>query len=235
MPGERCRIGQDGRLPALAHRIGPSLGESRFGPPVTAARDDPTKGRRMDEPNDVIDLHAQASSAFARVLDEIPLDRLGDPTPCAGWDIRALVGHLTETHRGAAAAFSGIDPTNIESVPEGDDPRPAFAAAARDVRAAIRVPGALDRTVAMPWGESPGIVLARLLAADSAIHTWDLARAAGQPNPLDPALCESVLAFGHAMMKPEFRSPESGFGPEVAIADDASACNRMAAFFGRRP
>lgn len=189
----------------------------------------------MNDPNDVIDLHAKATSAFAQLLDEIPSDRLGAPTPCAGWDIRALADHLTELHRGAAAAFSGADPANLDPAPAGDDPRSAFAAAAREAQAAFRTPGAMDRSYAMPWGESPGIMIARMLAADAVIHTWDLARAAGQPNPLDPSQCEAVLAFGQAMMKPEFRTPESGFGPEVAVADDAPVCDRMAAFFGRQP
>lgn len=189
----------------------------------------------MNDPNDVIDLHAKATSAFAQLLDEIPSDRLGAPTPCAGWDIRALADHLTELHRGAAAAFSGADPAKLDPAPAGDDPWSAFAAAAREAQAAFRTPGAMDRSYAMPWGESPGIMIARMLAADAVIHTWDLARAAGQPNPLDPSQCEAVLAFGQAMMKPEFRTPESGFGPEVAVADDAPVCDRMAAFFGRQP
>ncbi len=188
----------------------------------------------MDDPNDVIDVHARASSAFAQVLDEVPAGRLGDSTPCAGWDIMALAGHLTGLHRAAAAAFAGADPANFGPAAEDGDPRAAFAAAAREAQAAMRRPGALDQTFTMPWGESPGIMIARMLAADSVIHTWDLARAAGRPHPLDPASCEAVLAFGTAMMKPEFRTPESGFGPEVAVATDAPVCDRMAAFFGRR-
>ncbi len=189
----------------------------------------------MDSTNDIIDLHARANAAFAQVLGEIPADRFGDPTPCTDWDIRALVNHLTELHRGAAAAFGGADPSTLGPAAADTDPRAAFAAALRDAQSAFRAPGALDRTYPMPWGESPGRMVVRILALDAAVHTWDLARAAGRPCPLDPSACEAVLAFGTGMMKPEFRTPESGFGPEVAIAGDAPACDRMAAFFGRQP
>ncbi len=185
--------------------------------------------------DDVIDLHAKASAAFAQVLGEIPADRFGDPTPCTEWDIRTLVNHLTELHRGAAAAFRGADPSTLGPPSADADPRAAFAAALRDAASAFRAAGALDRTYPMPWGESPGSMVVRILALDAVVHTWDLAKAAGQPCPLDPSTCEAVLAFGKGMMKPEFRTPESGFGPEVAIAADAPVCDRMAAFFGRRP
>ncbi len=88
----------------------------------------------------------------------------------------------------------------------------------------------------MPWGETDGGSLARMLLADTVIHAWDLAKATGQPtDALDPDLCDAVVAWGRTVMRPEFRTPEAGFGPEIAISPDAPACDHLAAFYGRRP
>ena len=45
---------------------------------------------------------------------------------------------------------------------------------------AIRSPGALDRTVAAPFGDTPGEAFARFVVLDGLVHGWDLATATGQ-------------------------------------------------------
>jgi uncharacterized protein (TIGR03083 family) len=45
----------------------------------------------------VMDIRRQmrpAADAAARIVLETPEDRLDAPTPCSGWDVRALVNHL---------------------------------------------------------------------------------------------------------------------------------------------
>ena len=73
------------------------------------------------------------------------------------------------------------------------------------------------------------------LMLDLVIHGVDLAWATGQHQKLDQELCERALAIGKPMMQPQFRTPEAGFGPEVAIADDALPSDRLAACYGREP
>ena len=81
----------------------------------------------------------------------------------------------------------------------------------------------------------PGANVAQTLFADTVIHAWDIAKATGQPTSLDPGLCEAVLAWGRTVMRDEYRRPGGGFGPEVAVPASAPACDRLAAFYGRRP
>lgn len=184
---------------------------------------------------DVAALYERAVPMAQRVVDGVRPDQLDAPTPCTEWDVRALLGHLVGFLRPVAAGIAGdpmLDPTADLL---GANPAAAFAAAARDLGAALAAPGALERTYAMPWGESAGADLVRMATADLVIHAWDLAQATGQPDRLDPDLCEEVLAWGRTVMKPEYRTPEAGFGPEIPVSPDAPACARLAAFYGRHP
>ena len=184
---------------------------------------------------DVIALYERAVPIAQRVIDGIRPDQLAAPTPCTEWDVRALLGHLVGVLRPVAAAMSGGPMPDPSADLLGANPAAAFAAAARDLGAALRAPGALERTYPLSWGESQGADIARFSAADIVIHAWDLAKATDQLDLLDPAPCEEVLAWGRTVMKDEYRTPEAGFGPEIPIPAEADADARLAAFYGRRP
>lgn len=69
---------------------------------------------------------------------------------------------------------------------------------------------------------------------DLLIHTWDLARATGQDDTLDPGLVEALSA----MFVPDI--PDRGrqigaIGPAVQVGDDASPQDRLLAAMGRHP
>jgi uncharacterized protein (TIGR03086 family) len=68
---------------------------------------------------------------------------------------------------------------------------------------------------------------------DVLIHTWDLARASGLDEALDPAEVARMLDAIHdvdAMLR------ESGhYGPKIEVATDADAQTRLIAFLGRQP
>jgi uncharacterized protein (TIGR03086 family) len=178
---------------------------------------------------DTLALLSRATSIAQRLVDNVSPDQLGAPTPCAEWDLRALLNHaIGLNHAALTADFPDGDLV-------GDDPGTAFADSARAAAAAFAAPGALERTVQLPWGEMTGEALAQLLVMDLTIHSWDLAKATGQLDALDPELCAETLARGQAMMRDEYRQPGRGFGPEIAVAADAPICDRMAAFFGREP
>ena len=189
----------------------------------------------MQATTDVLALHARAIPVAQQVIDGIRPEQMTAPTPCADWDVRALLNHLIGFHRLVAAGAAGQATSGRDVDFVGDDPTTAFADAAREASAALRAPGGLERTYRLPWGEMPGEALARPIFADTMIHAWDLARATGQPTSLDPDLCEAVLAWGRTVMKDEYRQPGGAFGAEVPVPADAPACDRLAAFYGRRP
>jgi uncharacterized protein (TIGR03086 family) len=76
----------------------------------------------------------------------------------------------------------------------GADPVAAFEQSSRQFVAALRERGALDRLTDYPLGAAPGRQLVSIRLTDSVVHTWDLARAAGLNETLDPDLVDWVLA-----------------------------------------
>lgn len=183
----------------------------------------------------VLALYARAIPVAQRIVDNVRPDQLDATTPCTEWDVRALLNHSIGLYRIiAASAGNGPMPAPDDDL-VGDDPRAAFATAAGAAHVALHAPGALERTYHLPWGEMAGPDLARISFADTVIHAWDLAKATGQLAALDPDLCEAAVAWGRTAMRPEYRTPEAGFGPELPAPPDAPACARLAAFYGRRP
>jgi uncharacterized protein (TIGR03086 family) len=91
----------------------------------------------------------------------------------------------------------------------------------------------------MPWGEEyTGATLVDMYLAELAAHAWDLARATGQIDELDPSVAVTALEGARAMIKPEYRDmvePGSPFGEEVPPPPCADDWERLAAFMGRDP
>ena len=65
------------------------------------------------------------------------------------------------------------------------------------------------------------------------MHTWDLARATGQDDTLDPEYC-TVLLDGMTPFEEAMRG-SGQYGPPVPVADDAPVQDRMLGFIGRDP
>lgn len=164
-------------------------------------------------------------------------DQLGLPTPCEGWDVRALLNHLVGGAYMFAAAFTGAAPAGGEGGHGevdllGNDPSAAWQKAVETFIAGVDAPGALEKTVNMPWGSMPGAVVYEMLKFDVMVHAWDLSRATGQTFDPPAEVVEVVLAVARQMIRPEMRDGKS-FGPEVTPPADARPIDRLAAFTGR--
>jgi uncharacterized protein (TIGR03086 family) len=169
------------------------------------------------------------------MIDGVRPEQMALPTPCTEWDVRALLNHMIAGNKMAVAVAAGEPMPPLDSDFAGDDPAAAFADSARTADAALRAPGVMERTVRMRFGEVPGRTLAAMRFVDLLIHTWDLAKATGQAADLDPWLCETALAFSRERFGDRPRQPGGAFAPEVPIAADAPACDRLAAYLGRQP
>jgi uncharacterized protein (TIGR03086 family) len=162
------------------------------------------------------------------VVAGITPDQLDRPTPCDGFDVRGVLEHMIGGATAFAAAFRGEPPSD----PDLSDPLAGFAPALGDLVAAIGEPGALDRTVAAPFGEVPGDTFARFVVLDGLVHGWDLATATGQPYEPPAALVAEVDAFARQVLDP--LRDGGAFGPAVEPAADATPLERLVAFTGRR-
>ena len=155
------------------------------------------------------------------------------PAPVAGWEARDVVRHLVEWFPGFLEGGSGITLPSGPSV--DDDPVGAWQNQADAVQAVLDDPGTASRVLSNPHiGEVPlHDAIDRFYTADVFMHTWDLARATGQDDRLDPAFCADLLA-GMEPIDDVLR--QSGqYGPKVPVPDDADVQARMLGFIGRDP
>lgn len=128
-------------------------------------------------------------AAYDRALDDtaVLVSSAGDltvPTPCAGWDLTDLVGHMVGQNLGFAAAVADGDApvAAYESVPVStDDVARTWQDSATRVRDAF---GAADPEATVhlaEFGFRPTVAVALgMQLLDAAVHAWDVATALGQ-------------------------------------------------------
>lgn len=127
-------------------------------------------------------------TAYGRALDDTTAlaSEAGDltvPTPCAGWDLADLFGHMAGQNLGFAAAVADGDApvAAYESVPvTSDDVARTWQDSAVRVRDAF---GAADPTATVhlaEFGYRPTVAVALgMQLLDAAVHAWDVATALG--------------------------------------------------------
>jgi uncharacterized protein (TIGR03086 family) len=177
----------------------------------------------------------QALQSTLAVLTKVGPGDLDAATPCASWDVRALVNHFVGTARWWAALAGGQDAAAAADYTAGDIVA-AYEESSRLAVAAFAVEGALDKTVLLPFGEFPGAVLRDLAATEQFIHGWDLARAIGYPAALDPELASWLLSRARLVITEAYRGPDGQalFGPVAEAPAGAGPADQLAAFLGRR-
>ena len=104
---------------------------------------------------------ADLTRAFAMtraIMANVTPGQYPDPTPCASWDVRALVNHIvTGSHWYASTIRSGdgTQPAPTRDYTEGDV-LAAYDAGIEATTSNFRASGALERTITLPFGEFPG-------------------------------------------------------------------------------
>jgi uncharacterized protein (TIGR03086 family) len=181
----------------------------------------------------------RACAATAAVLATVQAADFSRPTPCKSWTVKDVVNHLIDS----AATYAELAETG--AWPDGgeDADRTAgdfgatFGREAARLVAAFSAPGAMDKTLEMPFGGIPGSVCVWIAAGDIFTHGWDLAKATGQPSDLEPDLAGQLLAQIEQLLPDSMRGPEgeAPFGPAVEVPASAPAADRLAAFEGRQP
>ena len=186
----------------------------------------------------------QALQSTLAVLTKVGPGDLDAATPCASWDVRALVSHFVGSARWWAALVGGQDAAGDTDYADdagfagfaAGDAVAAYEESIRLAVAAFAVEGALDKTVLLPFGEFQGAVLRDLAATEQFVHGWDLARAIGYPAALDPELASWLLGRARLTVTEEYRGPDGQalFGPVVEAPAGAGPADQLAAFLGRR-
>lgn len=179
------------------------------------------------------DEHRVIAGAFTERVRGARPEAWDDPAPCEGWTARDVVRHLVEWFPAFLAAGAGVELPKGPSV--DDDPVAAWTVHSDGVQAVLDDPATAGRVLSNQHiGEVPlDQAIDRFYTADVFMHTWDLARATGQDERLDPDKCAQLLA---GMLPLDDLLRNSGqYGPRVQVAESADVQTRLLAFIGRNP
>lgn len=175
--------------------------------------------------------HRQVAGLFT---DRVRGARSWDaPSPVADWTARDVVGHLTDWFPAFLSSGAGIELSRGPSVDE--NPVKAWQVHSDAVQALLDDPETARRELknqhigTVPLDEA----IDRFYTADVFMHTWDLSRATGQDDRLDPDFCAELLSE----MEPleEVLRSSGQYGPRVEVPEDADVQARMLGFIGRDP
>ncbi len=184
----------------------------------------------MTLPADPAERHREVADGFtARVQGTSDWNA---PAPVARWRARDVVGHLVEWFPAFLTSATGLV---LESGPSIElDPVTAWHVHADAVQRLLDGPDAGTPFRHPMVGELPlPQAIDRFYTSDVFMHTWDLARATGQDERLDPQMCADLLA---GMLPIEALMRSSGqYGASVDVPDDADPQTRLLGFIGRDP
>jgi len=176
--------------------------------------------------------YREVAGRFTELVYGVPAGAWDSPAPCEGWVARDVVRHLVEWFPAFLRHGAGVE---LRTGPSpDDDPVAAWTVFSAGVQALLDDPATPDRVLADPHvGEVPlDRAVAQFFTGDVFLHTWDLARATGQDETLDPERCAVMLA-GMEPLDEVLRS-SGHYGPKVPMSDDADVQTRLLAFIGRR-
>ncbi|MCL8015814.1 TIGR03086 family metal-binding protein [Streptomyces sp. AS02] len=160
---------------------------------------------------------------------------LSAPTPCAEYDVKALVNHLFQVivqfQRLAVKEASDFGETP-DRVAAGPEWRERLVDEADRLVAAWSVPGAEDGTTG--GMNMPARLVGSMALLDLTVHVWDLARATGQDYPGADEAVVAELTGAVDELAPTARKM-GVFGEPVPEAEGASPFERLLARTGRDP
>jgi uncharacterized protein (TIGR03086 family) len=187
---------------------------------------------------DVVTTFERVLDTANTVVDRVQPDQLGNPTPCTEWDVRAVINHIT----GGAKMFTecveqgSVPDARLGELMGGDnlgaDFKGSYRAASDRARATFGLPGVLDKTVKLPFGEMPAGVALNIAIMDVMTHAVDIARATGQTIDDEETLAVA-LEVGRQLITDDFRRP-GVFDAEQPAPPNASTADKLLAFAGRK-
>ncbi|KAF0844989.1 TIGR03086 family metal-binding protein [Nocardia caishijiensis] len=182
---------------------------------------------------------ARAAVPLSKIIRAVAPGQLAASTPCAEFDVRALLNHLLfwgpslvgaarkVTVAPPAAAESEVDLVTGDWVAALDTQLDELAAAWRDPAAWAGLTHMGGPT------ELPAAMIGGMVVGELIVHGWDLSRALGSPVSWDDDLLADVYAETAATAE---QGRQMGiYGPEVPVDPGAALIDRILGVTGRDP
>ncbi|RSM62524.1 TIGR03086 family protein [Amycolatopsis sp. WAC 01376] len=186
----------------------------------------------------IADRYRARADAFESKVAAVEAGQWENRSPCEEWSARDVVGHIVDMHAAMLRPFGrDLGPAPALS----DDPLGALRAARADVEAILADPVLAATEHETPAGKMTAEQhIDQVVSADMVLHGWDLARATGQDDTIDPEEVARMWPGAQAMPE-QMRVPGAFgpgivvFGPEVKVPEDAPLQDRLLGLLGRDP
>jgi uncharacterized protein (TIGR03086 family) len=184
-------------------------------------------------PKSVAARYRNVAGAFTARVAGVREEAWENPAPADGWVARDIVRHLVNWVPPLLVTGANL---TIPHGPSVDvDPLGAWTTLSDAIQAVLDDPEVGSRQFAHPQAGSHPLdqAIGMFIMGDVLIHTWDLARATGQDETLDP---KEVVGMYEGMLPIDAMLRASGhYGPRVEVPDTADVQTKLIAFTGRRP
>jgi uncharacterized protein (TIGR03086 family) len=187
-------------------------------------------------PMKTAEFYRRAVDEFSSRLEAVKPDQWHQPTPCTEWDVQALVKHVASEQLWAPDLLAGKTIAEIGDKYEGDilhdNPGEAWQQGITKALGAVNGQTDWQQAVHLSYADRSAKEYILELAADTLIHTWDLARAIGASEQLDGEMMHlAVQCFEPGLTA----ARESGIiGAEIKVAPDTDEQAKLLAKLGRQ-
>ncbi len=187
---------------------------------------------------EIADRYRARADAFEGKVAAVHTGQWENRSPCEEWNAKDVVGHIVDMHAVMLRPFG----RELSPAPSFDeDPLAAFKAARADVEAILSDPALAATESETPMGKVTAEQhIDQVVSLDMVVHGWDLARATGQDDTIDPTEVAGMWP-GAQSIPEEMRIPGAFgpgvvvFGPEVKVPEDAPLQDRLLGLMGRDP
>lgn len=174
-------------------------------------------------------LYVRVAHHFGEVLSQVADEQWTNDTPCVEWNVTELTSHVIATHQRVYAMVDARDVPGLRAEAPTSERWTSVTSAMID---ALNDASVAEQLVRARTGEqSFSSVIEGLLMFDTLCHTWDLARAVGADETLDP----DAVRVAHERLAPvsdAIRGP-GGFAAAIEPNSRADAQCRFLNFVGR--
>jgi uncharacterized protein (TIGR03086 family) len=191
---------------------------------------------------EIAERYRRRAEAFERKVAGVRPEQWGNQSPCEKWTARDVVDHVVVMH---GVMLRPVERTLELETSVQEDPLAAFRAARTAVEAVLDDQALAAQQCDTPTGRMTAAdQIDRVVSDDLVLHGWDLARATGQDETMDPADVERLWASNSAIpaeVIEKYRTPDAFgpgievFGPEIAVPEGAPLQDRLLGFIGRQP
>ena len=159
------------------------------------------------------------------------------PTPCPGWDLGALLDHVSDSigvlHEAITAGAAAANAAPPGYPGRGADPAARLRGHAARLLGACAAAGPAERRVAIWDRELTASMVAVTGAIEITVHGWDIWVACGARRPVPAGLAAVLLPIAPLLITPGTRP--GLFADPVQLPGPASLGDQLVAFHGRQP